>query len=145
MDRSARVPLGILAVSLLAVASAAAQTPLTLPQASPEASVAERVGLTDIELRYHRPAVNGRTIWGELVPWGEVWRAGANENTTIRFSSPVKTQERALPAGTYGLHMIPTRNDWTIIFSTQSAAWGSFSYDSKEDAARVTLRPEPAE
>ena len=135
------------AAALLAAASpAAAQTPpLSLPEASPRAMVSERVGLTDIEIRYHRPAVNGRKVWGELVPWGEPWRAGANENTTISFSTPVTVQGHALPAGTYGLHVIPTANEWTVAFSKIASAWGSFSYDAKEDAARITIHPEPAE
>ncbi len=119
--------------------------PLKLPQASPEASVAQTVGLTDIQIRYHRPAVNKRKIWGGLVPYGEVWRAGANENSTIAFSSDVTIGGHKLTAGTYGLHMLPTEKDWTAIFSHQSAAWGSFSYDPKEDAARVTVTPQPAE
>ncbi len=115
--------------------------PLELPQASPEASVTQTVGLTRMEIRYHRPAVNKRKIWGELVPWGQVWRAGANENTTISFSSPVSVEGQKLGAGTYGLHMIPTEKDWTVIFSNVAANWGSFSYDPKEDALRVTVSP----
>ena len=141
--RSALRPL--LAVSLLSTATAVAQPALTLPEASPEASVSQRVGLTDIEIRYHRPAVNKRTVWGGLVPYDEVWRAGANENTTISFSSPVTVNGKPLPAGTYGLHMIPTKGDWTIAFSTVNVAWGSFSYDEKEDALRVTAKPQAAE
>jgi tetratricopeptide (TPR) repeat protein len=119
--------------------------PLTLPQASPRASVTQTVGLTEMTITYHRPAVNARKIWGELVPYDEVWRAGANENTTISFTTPVKIGGKTLPAGTYGLHMIPAQLEWTVIFSTVSSAWGSFTYDAKEDAARVTARPEPAE
>lgn len=119
--------------------------PLTLPQASPRASVTQTVGLTEMTITYHRPAVNARKIWGELVPYDEVWRAGANENTTISFTTPVKIGGKTLPAGTYGLHMIPAQGEWTVIFSTVSSAWGSFTYDAKEDAARVTARPEPAE
>jgi tetratricopeptide (TPR) repeat protein len=147
MDRTRRFPVPALASALaLFAAVAGAQTPpLTLPDASPRASVSQRVGLTDIEIRYHRPGVNGRTIWGGLVPWGEVWRAGANENTTISFSSPVTIQGHTLAAGTYGLHMIPTQKEWTVAFSNMASAWGSFSYDPKEDAARITVRPEPSQ
>jgi len=119
--------------------------PLVLPQPSPEASVTQTVGLTEMAVRYHRPAVGKRKIWGELVPYNEVWRAGANENTTITFSSPVKVEGQKLAAGTYGLHMIPTERDWTVIFSNVSSAWGSFSYDPKEDALRVTVQPKKAE
>src|SRR5262252_1974456 len=148
MDRISRSRAWLLSAALLATAaSVAAQTPpLTLPDASPRATVSERVGLTDIEIRYHRPAVNGRKIWGDLVPWGDVWRAGANENTTIEFSTPVTVQGHALPAGTYGLHMIPVENgNWTVAFSKTASAWGSFSYDEKEDAARITVKPQPGE
>jgi tetratricopeptide (TPR) repeat protein len=135
----------LLAVSLLSTATADAQPALTLPEASPEASVSQKVGLTDIEIRYHRPGVNKRTVWGELVPYDEVWRAGANENTTISFSTPVTINGKPLAAGTYGLHMIPTKDDWTIAFSKMNVAWGSFSYDEKEDALRVTAKPQAAE
>jgi tetratricopeptide (TPR) repeat protein len=118
---------------------------LTVPQPSPEALVGQTVGITEIRIRYHRPAVNKRKIWGGLVPYNEVWRAGANENTTISFSSDVSAGGQKVAAGTYGLHMIPTEKDWTIIFSKQAAAWGSFSYDKKEDALRITVAPQPAE
>src|SRR5215471_2050374 len=141
-----RYPLLFLAAAMVAASAATlAQTPLTLPQASPPATVSQTIGLTEIDITYHRPAVNGRKIWGGLVPYGEVWRAGANENTTITFSSPVKIGGKPLAAGTYGLHMIPTTKQWTVIFSNVSSAWGSFSYDEKEDALRVTATPQPAE
>ncbi len=122
-------------------ATAHAQVALKLPEASPAATVSQTIGLTEITVVYHRPAVGGREVWGKLVPYGEPWRAGANENTTIMFSSDVKIGGKALKAGTYGLHMIPTAKDWTIAFSTMTAAWGSFTYDQKEDALRVTVTP----
>jgi DUF2911 family protein len=126
---------------LFVSATAHAQVSLKLPEASPAATVAQTVGLTEITVVYHRPAVGGREVWGKLVPYGEPWRAGANENTTVKFSSDVKIGGKPLPAGTYGLHMIPTAKDWTIAFSKMSAAWGSFTYDQKEDALRVTVTP----
>jgi tetratricopeptide (TPR) repeat protein len=135
-----------LVVSLFGAAQVAlSQAPLTLPQASPAASVSQTVGLTEIDITYHRPAVDGRKIWGGLVPYNEVWRAGANENTTIKFSTPVAVEGRKLAAGTYGLHMIPGEKEWTVVFSNMNAAWGSFSYDPKEDAARVTVTPRAAD
>jgi tetratricopeptide (TPR) repeat protein len=135
-----------LAGILLGSGAALAQLPpLDLPQASPEASVSQRVGLTDITITYHRPAVAKRKVWGDLVPYGQVWRAGANENTTIEFSSPVTIGGKKVPAGTYGLHMLPTEKDFTVILSSVSSAWGSFTYDEKEDVARVTAAPKPAE
>ena len=121
------------------------QAPLTVPQPSPAASMTQRVGITDITVTYHRPAVNKREVWGTLVPRGQVWRAGANENTVITFSTEVSVGGHVLPAGGYGLHMIPSANDWTVIFSKESQAWGSFFYDEKVDAARVTVTPRPAE
>lgn len=135
----------LLLTSFTTLAAFAQAPPFTLPEASPKAQASQRVGLTDISVSYARPAVNGRKVWGGLVPYGQVWRAGANENTVVTFSSPVKVGGVALPAGRYGLHMIPTEKDWTVIFSTQSHAWGSYGYDPKEDAARVTVSPVPAE
>ncbi len=131
-------------VLTLASGSALAQAQLTLPMASQRATVSQTIGLTEIGLTYHRPAVKGRRIWGDLVPLGKVWRAGANENTTLSFSSPVTVGGKEIPAGTYGLHVLPAEKEWTFILSTVSSAWGSFSYDAAEDAVRVTAAPEGA-
>lgn len=144
------VPLALACAALTLLISPApmllAQAPpLVLPKQSPRASVSQTVGLTTIALTYDRPAVNGREIWGALVPFDTVWRAGANENTVLDFSSPVRVGGHAVEAGRYGLHMIPTRGDWTIILSRQANAWGSFSYDPKEDALRFSARPEPGD
>lgn len=137
-----RMVIALLAAAPLLFAQAPA---LVLPEASPAAQVSQKVGLTDIEVTYHRPAVHGRKIWGGLVPYGQVWRAGANENTVIAFSTPVRVGGAALPAGRYGLHMVPTPTAWTVIFSSQSHGWGSYSYDAKEDLARVQVTPVPGE
>jgi hypothetical protein len=118
---------------------------LNLPRASQHAVLTQRVGITDITINYHRPLVNNRKVWGGLVPYGQPWRAGANENTTISFSDPVMIDGQPLAAGTYGLHMIPTENEWTIAFSKMNAAWGSFTYDKAEDALRVTVKPMPTD
>jgi tetratricopeptide (TPR) repeat protein len=133
----------LLLVLLLAL-PAAAQNIQNLPRPSPAASVAQRVGVSDVEIRYHRPAINNREVWGALVPYGAVWRAGANDNTTITLSDPAKVEGKDLAAGTYGLHMIPAEDEWTVIFSNDSTSWGSFTYDQAEDALRVTVRPEKA-
>ena len=114
---------------------------LTTPEASPHARVEQTVGLTDLSVAYHRPAVRGREIYGDLVPYGEVWRAGANENTVFETSTDVMIEGARLEAGRYGFHTIPGANEWTIIFSTMADAWGSYSYDSQEDALRVTVQP----
>jgi TolA-binding protein len=139
-----RLVVSLATVWLSAGAVALAQPPLTLPQPSQAASAAQRIGLTDITISYHRPAVNKREVWGKLVPYGQVWRAGANENTVITFSTAVSVGGHALPAGSYGLHMIPTEREWTVIFNRESKAWGSFFYDQADDAARVTVTPSAA-
>jgi len=137
------------AATALLCASAAglgAQAPtLVMPKVSPRATVGQTVGLTTITITYDRPAVGGREIWGKLVPYDSVWRAGANENTVIDFSSAVRMSGQEVPAGRYGLHMIPTASDWTVILSRQANAWGSFSYDPKEDQLRVKTKPVPSE
>jgi tetratricopeptide (TPR) repeat protein len=134
------------AAPLTAVRPLFAQAPpLVLPKQSPRASVSQTVGLTTVSITYDRPAANGRQIWGKLVPFDTVWRAGANENTVIAFSSPVRMGGQTLDAGRYGLHMIPAQGDWTIILSRQANAWGSFSYDPKEDALRFSATPGPAD
>ena len=120
-----------------------AQNDLNLPDVSQAAEVKQRIALTDITVKYHRPMVNGRKIWGGLVPYGKVWRAGANENTTIEFSDPVSVEGQPLAKGIYGLHMIPDPDSWTVIFSKTNTAWGSYSYKQDEDALRVNVKPHP--
>ena len=132
----------IFVITFLGLA-AAARADLTLPEVSQLAVIKQRVGLTDITITYHRPLVNGRKIWGVLVPYGEVWRAGANENTTIEFSDPVSIEGKPLAKGIYGLHMLPTPDNWTVIFSKMSTAWGSYTYKKEEDALRVEVKPRP--
>ncbi|MGO9076099.1 MAG: DUF2911 domain-containing protein [Terriglobales bacterium] len=118
---------------------------LDLPLQSQRAEVSQRIGLTDVTINYHRPLVNDRKVWDGLVPYGKVWRAGANFNTIISFSDPVQIEGKPLDKGTYGLHMIPTANEWTIIFSKNSTSWGAFTYDQAEDALRVTVKPQTAD
>lgn len=131
----------------LATAPAVAQNPpvMTVPKESPRASVSQTVGLTEITITYDRPAVKGRKIWGGLVPFDTVWRAGANENTVLAVTSPFTVGGTRLPAGRYGVHTIPTASTWTIILSHQAGAWGSFSYDPREDALRFTVMPRTAD
>src|SRR5207245_7808565 len=123
----------------------AQSTILDLPRPSQHAVVTQRIGITDITLNYHRPLVNSRKIWGGLVPYGEVWRPRASENTTITFTDPVTVEGKPLPKGTYGLHMFPGEKEWTVVFSKNSTSWGSFTYDQKEDALRVAVKPQPAD
>jgi tetratricopeptide (TPR) repeat protein len=120
-------------------------TELKLPTLSQRSIITQQIGLTDITINYCRPLEGGRTLWGKEIPYGQVWRAGANENTTISFTDDVSVEGHTLPAGTYGLHMMPATDQWTVIFSKNSTSWGSFSYDEKEDALRVTVKPQAAE
>lgn len=137
---------------VVSILSAHAQV-LRFPDASPSANVAQTIGIATVSIDYNRPAVKGRPIWGSLVPyglskgvpWGSgvdfPWRAGANENTVITFSHDVKIEGQSLPAGSYGLHILPQADEMTLIFSKNFASWGSFYYDPKEDALRVTVKP----
>ena len=141
---------GIAALSLLACGASAQfkngsqATELKIPEISQRAVVTQRIGLTDVTITYHRPAAGNRELWGKAVPYGKVWRAGANENTTIQFGDDVSVEGKPVAAGTYGLHMIPDKDQWTVIFSKNSTSWGSFSYDEKEDALRVQVKPHAA-
>jgi hypothetical protein len=133
----------LLSLPLLVVSSvsSAQSLVLDLPLQSQRAEISQRIGITDVTISYHRPLVNNRKVWGDLVPYGSVWRAGANENTTITFSDPVMVEGKQLDKGTYGLHMIPNADEWTIIFSRNSTSWGSFTYNQTEDALRVNVKP----
>lgn len=113
------------------------------PQLSPKATVAQVVGATLVEITYHRPAVRGREIWGKLVPFGQVWRTGANEATTIRFTDPVQVEGRKVPAGTYALFTIPGPETWTLILNRRAHQPGAWEYDPKQDVVRLEVKPKP--
>lgn len=140
----------ILSVALFAVAgsliapSVSTQTPeapkLEFPAASPAASFEQRVGLTDVSVKYSRPSAKGRKIFGGLVPFDSVWRTGANSATSISFSTDVKFGGADVPEGTYSLHTIPGTSEWTVILNTVTQQWGSYAYDEKSDIARVTVK-----
>lgn len=129
---------------------------LNLPRGSQMATVTQRVGITDISITYSRPSVNGREIWGKLVPYGMTnpgfgtateapWRAGANENTTIEFTHDVKVEGKDVKAGKYGLHIEVKENGTaTVIISENSSSWGSFFYDEKEDVLRASVTTKEA-
>src|SRR5512134_3901794 len=136
-------PAALLALALFANASGAAD--LKLPRPSQKAQVMQTVGLTDVTITYSRPGVKGREIWGGLVPYDKVWRTGANEATSITFSTDVKVNGQPLPAGTYSLHTIPTKDMWTVIFNKKADQWGSYSYSESDDALRVQVKPQPHE
>src|SRR6185503_13306650 len=133
-----------------------ASAQLTVPPdgGNKKAVVGERIGITDVTIHYDRPGVKGRDgkIWGQLVQTGyndlgfgntktAPWRAGANENTTIEFSTDVKIEGQTLPAGKYAFFIAYDPNESTLIFSKNSTSWGSFFYDEKEDALRVKVKP----
>jgi tetratricopeptide (TPR) repeat protein len=141
----AHLAFAVAAVAAAASPAAAQQTIQGLPEASPHATIAQTVGISTLTIDYHRPAVAGREVWGALVPWDQVWRAGANDNTTIELSDPARIGGQTIPAGTYGLHMLPGRERWTVILSRNSTSWGSFSYDAAEDAVRLEVVAQPSE
>ncbi len=110
-------------------------------QPSPPATASGEIGGASVEIKYFAPSARGRTIMGELVPYGQVWRTGANNATVITVSSDVKVEGKTLPAGTYSLFTIPGQKEWTIIFNKVAEQWGAFNYDQAEDALRVTVSP----
>jgi hypothetical protein len=137
------------------------------PRPSQKASVMQTIGVTDVTITYSRPGVKGRTIWGDplpeqagtkaeatlddqnvrpkgapIVPWGHAWRTGANEATQFVVTDDVLINGQKLPAGSYSLHTIPTKTEWTIIFNSVANQWGSFSYDPAKDTLRIKVKPE---
>src|SRR5215472_2519655 len=128
----------VVAAALVYVANLPAQTsPVEFPAASPAATVKQRVGVTDVEVVYSRPSLRGRKIFGAMIPYGEVWRTGANAATRVTFSTDVKLQGTALPAGAYELFTIPGKDEWTIIVQKlpEKASWGAYSYKKENDTA----------
>jgi hypothetical protein len=136
---------------------------------SPKATVVQSIGVTDITITYSRPAVKGRTIFADapatmetrakgeatldnqnerkpgepIVPYNHIWRAGANDATVFQVSDDVLVNGQPLKSGTYSLHAVPGKDEWTIIFNSDDGQWGSFTYDSKKDALRVKTKPQP--
>jgi hypothetical protein len=114
---------------------------LVFPAASPLNIVKQRVGVTDVEISYSRPGVKGRKIFGGLVPFGKVWRTGANQATKLTFSSPSKLNGNSVPAGTYAVFSIPNQDEWTIILNKELEPMGTSKYDEKLDVLRLTVKP----
>jgi hypothetical protein len=155
----------LIALAIVLCAATAGAQILSVPPSgdNQRATVTQYIGVVGVTIDYHSPDVHGPSgedrrgkIWGELVPYGMTdlgfgpctecpWRAGANENTVFAVTHDVKIEGQPLPAGRYGLHMIPGPDEWTIIFSKSSAAWGSYTYDPKEDALRVKVKPSKSE
>jgi hypothetical protein len=157
----------LLALTCAAPYASAQQPPqLRVPRPSQKAIVMQTIGVTDVTITYSRPGVKGRQIWGDalptqtakgeatldnqnerpkdavIVPWGHVWRAGANEATMFVVTDDVLINGQPLKAGTYSLHTVPGKEDWTIIFNNDAGQWGSFTYDEKKDALRVKTKPQ---
>ena len=156
------------AILLLVLGSAQyalAQPPPFVPRPSQKAAVMQTIGVTDLTITYSRPGVKGRKIWGDplptqtatgeatldnqnirpadavIVPWGHAWRTGANEATQFVVTDDVLINGQKLPAGSYSLHTIPTKDEWTIIFNSVANQWGSFNYDAAKDTLRVKVKP----
>lgn len=115
---------------------------LEVPQKSPAASSYQKIGITDVTITYSRPSVNERQIWGELVPFDKVWRTGANKATSIEFSTDVKVEGNEVKAGKYAIFTIPSKEEWTVIFSSNTEQWGSYGYKEEEDILRIKIKPE---
>lgn len=115
---------------------------LEFPAASPSCTVKQRVGLTDVEVTYSRPGVKGRHVFGTLVPYGKLWRAGANQATKISFSTAVELNGTDIAAGAYALFAIPSKDEWTIIINKDTEQAGTAKYDEKLDLARIQAKPE---
>jgi Protein of unknown function (DUF2911) len=127
------------AVGLFSLATAQIKT----PSASPGAKITQTVGLTDVTVEYSRPSVKGRTIFGGLVPYGEMWRTGANKNTIVTFSAPVKIAGKDLKAGSYSIFTVPGKSEWEIIFYTDTENWGvPEKWDATKEAVRFKAKPE---
>lgn len=136
--RPTRISLLILGLSLPA---SGALAELKLPRVSQKATVMQTVGLTDITVTYSRPGVKGRTIWGDLVPYDQPWRTGANEATTIQVSEDILLGGQKLPAGTYALLTIPAKDGWQVVVSKDKDLWGSNGYKQENDVLRFKAQP----
>ena len=170
MNTLKRFYISFFAVLLVLFGALIASAQVRTPRPSSKASVMQTIGVTDVTITYSRPGVKGRTIWGDplpeqaatkgeatlddqnvrpkgapIVPWGHAWRTGANEATQFVVTDDVWINGQKLPAGSYSLHTIPTKDEFTIIFNSVANQWGSFGYDSAKDTLRVKVKPEWSE
>lgn len=127
---------------VLILLACSSQSQIVYPPLSFKGRLMQEIGFTTITVDYERPAARGRTIFGELVPFGKVWRTGAGHCTVIRFSQPVKINNTNLAAGAYSLFTIPRADEWTIIFNKDTSLSGANNYDEKKDALRFNVKPE---
>jgi hypothetical protein len=143
MSNYFKIVLVLLLAAFLMVNTSQAQ--LKYPRVSQGAKVTQTVGLTDVTIVYHRPGVKGRVIWGELVPYDAVWRTGANEATTIEFSTEAMIAGTRIAAGKYSLFTIPSREEWTVVINKNPNTWGAYDYKQEEDVLRFKVKPEAGE
>jgi hypothetical protein len=136
---STKIKVLFLALLLTSFSSLAQQ--IQMPQASPSSKIIQKVGLTDVTVDFSRPSTKGRKIFGELVPFGQVWRTGANGATVLTFSTEVSISGTKVPAGTYALYSIPGKSTWTMILSKNTKLWGAIGYDTKDDLLRFSATP----
>lgn len=142
MSRPAYSTQAITIASLLVASLATAQAVPELPQASPLARVEQRVGVTDFAVEYSSPAVKDRPIWGALVPYGELWRTGANAATKLTSSRDFRFGGVAVAAGTYAVFTIPGKDSWTVLLNSKSDSGGTRGYDAANDVAKITVKPQ---
>ena len=137
-----RIVITLALMGLILQADLKAQPQYPLP--SPGATVSQMIGITKVTVTYHRPGVKGRLIWGDIVPFNKVWRAGANEATTIEFSTDVLIEDKKIPAGKYSFFILLENGgkDATLILNTEADQWGSYNYDKAKDILRVKVKPE---
>lgn len=112
------------------------------PRISPKAGVSQIIGTTEVKISYSRPGVKGRKIWGELVPYNKVWRAGADEATKFTFANDVKINGKKIPAGSYSFFVIPSNGEWTLILNKVADQWGAFEYNENQDLIRFKVNPQ---
>ena len=118
----------------------------SIPPESSPAAITQRIGFNDVTVTYHRPNVKGRAIWGALVPYGEVWRTGADYPTRITLQDTTRVNgTNILPPGMYAIYTIPSKAEWTLIFSRNTELWGAFGYSPEDDVLRITLQPDTVE
>jgi len=129
-------------VVLLVSFAGLAQAQLNVPPASPDAEFKQQIGFGEVEIKYSRPSARGRVIFGGLEPYGQMWRTGAHDATSIRFSEAVKLNGNDIPAGTYSLYTIPNQNEWTIIINKIADMHGTSDYAQEQDLVRFSVKPE---
>ena len=140
-----RLAPGFALVATLAILASPAAAQLKLPRVSPNATVTQTVGVTNLSISYSRPGVKNRTIWGELVPYDKPWRTGANEATNLTLSTDVTFGGQQVAAGSYALVTIPGKDEWTVALNSEKELWGAFAYKPERDVVRVKVKPAAAE